>query len=305
MNKASVPILCDPATEKEVRYRRSIAKKANGFCLCGDLQEIEAYSDEFLSCIDAFVSENGAAQLPNGKPIVGYGSLRKDHFYFVSSLFHKEHDFKRLSDLGLIYGRDFIWAPEWEGNDKIPAYRSATWEEKEPTYDFSKKEGPWDYRYRILLEHLPRNCRSVMDCGAGNMSLSHMLKDEIAYYPVDYKQNNPSTIVCDFNRGEFPRLKVDATFLCGILEYIENPNRFLKNICKRCGMVLMTYNVLSEKITMQQRRLLGWKSHLTTGDIVSIFEENRFRLVRELYTDAPETYLIFEKSGNCFERLFI
>lgn len=233
------------------------------------------------------------------KPVVGLHALSKNNYYFVSSLFLKERDFKILTDAGFIYGDDFIWAPEWEGNEKIPAcYPSSTWADKETTYDFSKQEGPWDYRYRILLDYLPANCLSVLDCGAGNMSLQRLLPPEkkIAYYPVDYKQNYPSTIVCDFNQGEFPVLKVSVSFICGLLEYIENPSGFIKNICKRCDTVLMSYNVFSDKISMAQRRQLGWKNHMTTGDIVSFFQKNRFKLLKELRADAPETYLVFRKA---------
>lgn len=132
-------------------------------------------------------------------------------------------------------------------------------------------------------------------CGQ-HVTAKNATPPRVIYYPVDYKPNYPQTIVCDFNQGEFPALKVDVVFMCGILEYIENPVRFLENVCRHSRIVLMTYNALSPAVQMAQRCLLGWKSHMTAGDIVSIFENNKFRLIKEVYADVPETYLVFEKS---------
>ena len=298
----SVRIKKDPSVERETSYRRNIYKKPAKICLLGDMREIGNYSAEFLNSVDELLG--GVEKLPErsyyGKPVASLHALSKNNYYFVSSLFLKERDFKILTNAGFIYGDDFIWAPEWEGNEEIPVcYPSSTWADKETTYDFSKQEGPWDYRYRILLDYLPANCRSVLDCGAGNMSLQRMLPPEmqIAYYLVDYKSNYPSTIICDFNQGEFPVLKVSTSFICGLLEYIENPSGFLRNICKRCNTVLIAYNIFSDKIPMSQRRQLGWKNHMTTGDIVSIFQSNKFELLKELRVDAPETYLVFRKKA--------
>ena len=295
----AISIVRNPNAQSEMSYRHRISKEYKNLRIIGDVDEIKHYSEAFLRVVDGIVcSDKDIKGLPFEKPLYGFETVSADTFYFVSSVYLKERTFRVLEDRGLMYGTDFIWAPEWIGQPFIPAcYPSSTWEDKEQTYDFSGQEGPWDYRYRILLDYLPRKFRSVMDCGAGNMSLRRMLPPpRIVYYPVDYKPNYPQTIVCDFNQGEFPALKVDAVFMCGILEYIENPVRLLENVCRHSRIVLMTYNALSPTIQMAQRCLLGWKSHMTAGDIVSIFENNKFRLVKELYADAPETYLVFEKS---------
>lgn len=296
-NRTNSVVRRSPDIQSEVSYRHRIPKEYKNLCIIGDAGEIKYYSEAFLRVVDGIVCDKDIEGLPFEKSLYGFETVSADTFYFVSSIYLKEQIFQVLEDRGLIYGIDFIWAPEWEGQSSVPAcYPSSTWEDKEQTYDFSGREGPWDYRYKILLDYLPRKFYSVMDCGAGNMSLQRMLPPYVAYFPVDYKPNYPQTIVCDFNQGEFPTLKVDAVFMCGILEYIENPAGFLKIVCQHSRIILMSYNTLSPAIQMMQRRLLGWKSHMTTGDIVSIFEDNKFRLVKELYADAPETYLIFEKS---------
>lgn len=51
--------------------------------------------------------------------------------------------------------------------------------------------------------------RSVMDLGAGQMYLKTLLPQEVSYLPVDYVRRCLETVVCDFNRYEFPDSEAD------------------------------------------------------------------------------------------------
>lgn len=99
----------------------------------------------------------------------------------------------------------------------------------------------WRKRIVALSAFLSNEDKSVMDLGAGHMHLRRLLPDDVLYYPVDYKKNEENTIVCDFNKGEFPEIKVDVICAAGILGYIEDPAWFLRQITNSCKKLLITY----------------------------------------------------------------
>lgn len=192
---------------------------------------------------------------------------------------------------------DFVWGPEWRGNEILPpCYLLRTWEDNEEKYDFSQAEGPWDYRYQELLTLInDRTVLSVMDCGSGNMSLKKMLGDNVLYYPIDKEKKYPETIVCDLNKGEFPDIYVDVSFLCGILEYVVCFDIFLHNVCQYSKTVLMTYCTLHTHTDVATRMQNGWVNHFTTGELVKIFMSNNFYLSDEIYEEKGGVYLRFDK----------
>ena len=99
----------------------------------------------------------------------------------------------------------------------------------------------WRKRIVALSSFLSNEDKSILDLGAGHMHLRRLLSDDVLYYPVDYKKNAEDTIVCDFNKGEFPDRKVDVICAAGILGYIEKPEWFLSQIVNSCRKLLITY----------------------------------------------------------------
>ena len=203
----------------------------------GVTDEIMDYTEEFWNRVDYIVSDekNIRKEKYRGKDIKNITFLLKENnvFIIVSNVINKQKSFKRLELNGYVKNQDFVWGPEWLGNEELPAcYSVKSWEENEYKYNFNEKEGPWDDRYRELITLLDAGCCSVMDCGAGNMSLRRMLNSEIKYFPIDNVPRYTETIVCDFNKGEFPDICVDNAIASGVLEYITMPERFIQNLCE-------------------------------------------------------------------------
>lgn len=232
------------------------------------------------------------------KPVKDYNWLlqQDDVFIIISSVYNKEKTIKKLSNDGFIKDKDFAWDPEWYGTAFLP-YPLKTWEDNEHRHNFSRLEGPWDYRHKELLTLMPDTFSSVMDCGEGNMSLSRMLSSSISYYPIDRKQKYPETIVCNFNNGSFPDIDVDIIFLCGILEYITCPDIFYVMSVSIVKLSYMTYNSLHLYPDISSRMLLGWKNHFITGDLVKKFCKNNFHLSDEIYEEYGGIYLRFDKNN--------
>lgn len=194
--------------------------------------------------------------------------------------------------------KGYIWAPNWFGDSITPScYQLKEWKENEGKYDFTPyAAGSWDYRYEVLASNLSDTVESVMDCGAGSMSLKKMLGGEIAYYPIDNTRRSEETIVYDFDSGEeFPDVHADAAFLCGILEYIVHSDAFIKQLSLHCSSIYLSYNTIDKFSDIQERLYKGWRNHFTIGDLIKLFQRNGFFLRTQIYTDRIESYLVFDR----------
>ena len=74
---------------------------------------------------------------------------------------------------------------------------------------------------------------SIMDLGAGGQYLKSYLPAGMDYNPGDIKQREGcgKTIVVNFNNHEFPECNTDCMFCAGILEYLEYPQWWIRNVC--------------------------------------------------------------------------
>ncbi len=277
---------------------RAFGRSGMKIIVYGVTDEIENYTSEFWNIVDYIVSdqEKNRKKTFRGKEIKDFTKLHEDKevFIIVSTIVNKQKAFRLLEAHGYIHKQDFVWGPEWFGGEGIPAcYLINSWEENAHKYNFDGKEGPWDNRYKEMITLLDPKCSTLMDCGAGNMSLRRMINTEIKYYPVDNIPRYSETIVCDFNKGNFPDIYVDTAVACGILEYITVPEVFIKNLCEHSKMVLLSYSSLNLRPDISYRLSLGWKNHFTEGEIIKIFYQNKFILKDEIYVDSGQNYLSF------------
>lgn len=262
----------------------------------GTSKEVFCYTDDFWSRVAYVVSdtEQIATDTIREKPVKSFEYLEdnKSVFIIVSNIINKQKSFKRLDLAGYVKGENYVWGPDWLGDENVPScYEMSSWEENEERHHYFAEDGLWDHRYRELLPFLMQDCHTIMDLGAGSMSLKKMLKPGIRYYPIDNVLRYRETIVCDFNKKEFPDICVDTIFACGILEYITVPEYFIKEICNHCNQVLLSYCTLNMRPEISKRLKLGWKNHFTEGEIVKQFLLNGFILENEIYINSGGVYL--------------
>lgn len=147
----------------------------------------------------------------------------------------------------------------------------------------------YDWRKRIvaMASFVNDEDKSVMDLGAGKMHLKRLLNDGVKYYPVDYKKNAADTVVCDFNKYEFPDIFVDVIVAAGILEYIEDPFWFMDKMTARCSKIIISYKG-KEKFS---------HSELYTNEIIKYLNSKNFIMTGRDETLADKWTLIaaFEK----------
>jgi coenzyme F420-reducing hydrogenase beta subunit len=167
------------------------------------------------------------------------------------------------------------------------------WHEVGKTLNWGGGPGNLDvelFRKRIVVmaRFLNEQDRSVMDLGAGVMYLRELLGNDVKYYPVDIEKRCEKTIVCDFNKGEFPDIKTDAAVLAGVLEYISDVKTFLSLTAMASDKIILSY----------RSRDKGFDSAFTTDEITSLMNQNGFIVTGIANIFTNEWFI------GCFEKAF-
>ena len=253
------------------------------------------YCWEFLSRIDIFIDNGKKGQLFWGKKIVGIDEVNlKDFFIFISPVVEHYEIMEDLESRGLIQNKDFIWAANWYGDEMIPSpYGAKYWKDIENNFDFV--EGNWNARVRQVAQLIPNEVLSIMDLGAGAMTLRNYIDKKIKYYPVDYCKRSSETILCDFEKKEFPDIEVDCITASGILEYVNDMDWFVKKICEYCKYAVITYNPIEILNSIFIRQTSSWKNNYTIFEIMKFFMDNGFYPCAERITKSTDVIIKFEK----------
>jgi len=163
----------------------------------------------------------------------------------------------------------------------------------EDIYDFNTN--------KVLIENLSGyiadDDKSVADLGAGNMNLKKYLSQNTKYYPVDYKRRCDETIVCDFNKNEFPDIFADVYVLCAILYYIDNPVDFLIKCAKHAQKkIIIALN--SRDMTDQPfiENFVGFKNTMYFNEIDNILSKYNFIAVDDVVVKSvSRRFIVYKK----------
>jgi len=126
-----------------------------------------------------------------------------------------------LDESDEIGSADQIEPQKWDENDLIARY------------------GLYFERATYLVKYISSKDRIIVDFGAGSMHLKKFLKKGVEYHPVDLIERCDDTIVCDFNKGEFPDMEMDVAVLSGILEYIVDIDQFLDKVSQKTKKIIL------------------------------------------------------------------
>lgn len=185
-------------------------------------------------------------------------------FIYVTDLENYAEIARQLLVMGFVEGKDFAGANEYVYNQ---------WEKNEY----------FDDTFVVRISHLARlissDSASIMDLGCGPQKLRAFLRPEVEYIGVDYKDRGNNTVICDFNKKEFPDQKTDTIFVSGCLEYIEDVEWFCKNIAEHSKKeLILSYCPLEYKSDIRERRKLGWKNHMSMSELREMLQRFGFEI---------------------------
>jgi len=153
----------------------------------------------------------------------------------------------------------------------------------------------WASRIMFMANFLePGN--SIIDLGCGPGWLKRYLPSDCLYYGCDAFVRDEKTIVCDFNKREFPNIFVDVSFVSGVLEYVSEWEWFIKSSLTYSKMIVMSYCSLDYFPDMKYRNELGWTSNLSLSTIIDIIEENGFLVMTQEQFKDNSTVIVAKRA---------
>ena len=155
--------------------------------------------------------------------------------------------------------------------------------------DPAQLEAAWNARAQQTAFYIPIGAH-VLDLGCGAMALEKFLPPGCVYQPCDLVARDQRTIVCDFNKGEFPQAgSADIVTMLGVLEYIFDAPAFLARLAALKRPVVMSY--CAADLAPLDRQALGWVNAFTVSELAILLQRAGFAIDRADRIDAAQVML--------------
>lgn len=163
----------------------------------------------------------------------------------------------------------------------------------------AKQTPTWDKRVELIASLILPGA-SVLDVGAGAMTLKRYLAPGTLYTPLDAVPSSDETIIVDFNAHTIPHLntKYDVAVCSGVMEYILPIDVFLDTISKWAHSIILTYAVTDLNCDMDRRKRCGWLNHLSSDDLHNLFDRHGLKIKSHILWEKQWIYIIDCSSSN-------
>lgn len=149
----------------------------------------------------------------------------------------------------------------------------------------------WDARAELAAQFIPGGTR-VLDLGCGKMALERFLPYGCRYRGCDLVARNAQTIICDFNKGQFPTEAAgdaDIIVMLGVLEYILDADAFFAHLRSSNRDVVLSY--CATDLSSVDRASLGWITHFSFLDLAQLFDRHGFRIESTMPVDSLQVLM--------------
>lgn len=164
--------------------------------------------------------------------------------------------------------------------------------------------GDWQlmrYRAKMVSDWISENVKSIADYGAGKLSLKEFIPMEAKYYAIDYISRSDDTIICDFNKNEFPQIKTELSACLGVLMYIESAKDLVSHLCMNTkNTIILSYVTYEALPNIEARRYSSFVNDFTEQQIMDFFTTGGFDYKDkkiDLSNNVAITMFLFKKRG--------
>jgi hypothetical protein len=149
----------------------------------------------------------------------------------------------------------------------------------------------WKERIKFMAQFIERKDSVIVDLGCGPMWLKDNIKEDSEYFGVDYKDRGRGTLICDFNKYQFPEVNADIYFVSGCMEYVLDWRWFVKAICGSTNKCIISYCSLDNVGDAAKRAKHAWVSGARKEEI--IYEFNRHDMLLRYQNDFDSNNTVF------------
>lgn len=164
---------------------------------------------------------------------------------------------------------------------------------------WSNLKESYDERMEFMARFVRPNS-SVLDMGAGSLALKKYLPAGCRYQSCDAVSREATTIVCNFNKNEFPPVKhYDYVYCSGLLEYINDLPHFMRQLRRYSDDFIVSYVATRSKSKkrIRKREGLDWVNHYNFIETVKIFLSNGYRVEKVMDFTSQKIFLLKKSEG--------
>ncbi len=147
--------------------------------------------------------------------------------------------------------------------------------------------------HRIAAQFISSGSR-VLDVAAGQQSLRDVLPMEHSYFPADLLAMSDDTVLIDLNQGHFPSGTYDIGVLLGIIEFVHDPEKLLRNVRAATPAIVISYPCADREL-QSDRRQLGYFNDLTAESMATMLESNGWHLEQHLHQGFEDFWVCTRK----------
>ena len=157
-----------------------------------------------------------------------------------------------------------------------------------------------DIGVKFALEKLIPKCASLIELGCRkNLFAASLLPEGVKYHPFDFRRHDPETVVCDFNRNKFPKIKAD-TFLCALIaEFVAPLPSFLEKVCAAAEkQVLMVCRPFDKETSIKFRWEHTVLTDFTEKFLIETMRKNNFELNSRQAVPKNDALIMYDFRKN-------
>jgi FkbM family methyltransferase len=155
--------------------------------------------------------------------------------------------------------------------------------------DFENVKPGAEERAKAALPWLS-GCKSVLDLGAGAMAIKEMLPEDVTYWGADLVPWTPETVSVNLETA-FPNLQTDAALLLEVIEFLCEPAPCLVGALNATRRLILSYNLLAQDETIEERRQRGFVNDYTLDELESLLRSCGWRIEDELEAAGTRFFL--------------
>ena len=140
---------------------------------------------------------------------------------------------------------------------------------------------------QYAMSKLIPDCESLLDVGCRqDKSVKALCPANVKYIPVDFKKYDAEIISCDFDKDEFPDVKVDVCFCAFTAEFVRHLPQFFGNMCRAAQRQILIWAC---PVDREVNKIYRWRNPFQTDFteefLIKTLAQNNFQLAAQ-YPDA-------------------
>jgi len=156
----------------------------------------------------------------------------------------------------------------------------------------------WSYRSERAASYVKAGA-TILDVGCGKMMIEKMLPAGCRYIPSDLVARDERTIVCDFNKGEYPPYDgASHISVLGVMEYLNDTDAFWRWLSISRARIIFSYVPLNPAFPSDRRRAMGWINDFSGSDIIQLANRAGYALTAQENIPPDTLLFVFDPRPN-------